>query len=243
MGTDRLMKVDLRFVLVAGLSTLLALALFSVNQYIRMFPPTRRFGSKVEAVIGWLWGIALARGAQGMKVRVVGEKPRGRRPFVIVANHTSMLDIFALFVALRGMDFRFVAAEELFRMPVFGWAMRRSNHIPFNRRDLRSMVETYKSLKERCFRHGQSVAVFPEGTRGPEIREFGDSIFTRAIRDGVDILPIRIWYSRGGSRADVLIGPVIPVKGMGRTDGARLSESVRQWIVETPKPAGISAKG
>ena len=192
---------------------------------------------------GWLWGIALARGGHGLKGRVAGKRPRGRKPLVVVANHTSMLDIAVLFVALRGMDFRFVAAEELFKIKIFGTAMRRSNHIPFNRRDQRSMVETYKSLNKRCFRHGQSVAVFPEGTRSADITEFGDSIFTWAIRDGVGILPVRIWYSDDASLADVLIGEEISTKGMGRTDGSKLSESVRQWVIDAPRPGTIYAKG
>lgn len=243
MQTDLLMKVNARFVLVAFPVTLFVWVLFVINQYVRMFPPTRKFGSKVEAIAGWLWGIALAYGAHGMRVKVSGRRPHSRESFVIVSNHTSMLDVETLLVALRGMDFRFVAAEELFKMPVFGWAMRRSNHIPFNRSNPRSMAETYKSLKERCFRRGQSVVVFPEGTRSAEIREFGDSIFTRAIRDGVSILPVRIFYSDDASRAEVLIGEEISTKAMTRVDGARVSEEVRQWMIHVTEQKAVSMNG
>jgi len=227
-----------RFKLVAALSTLLVLILFFLNLPIRKFRLTRKFGSKVEAVIGWLWGIALVRGAFGVKINVVADGKLGKGPFMIVSNHVSMLDIPVLLVALRGMNFRFLAAEELFGIPVLGSAMRWSNHIPFDRRDKRAMAGTYKSLGERCFEHGQSVHVFPEGTRSPEGigRMFGSSAFATAIRNDVEILPIRMWYSADMSEVEVLVGESIPTDEMTRIRSKFLSRQIREWMINTPRP-------
>ena len=235
METDRLIHMNVRLKLVGGVSTVLVLALFVINLSIRKFPLTRRIGSKIEAVIGRFWGIVLVRAA-GLRVNVSGGRSLNGGPFMVVANHTSMLDIPILLVALNGMNFRFLAAKELFQIKIFGKAMRFSNHIPFDRSDPRAMVETYDSLNDRCFRHGQSVAVFPEGTRGLEIIEFGERGFITAIRDSVNLLPIRIWISDDSSYADVLIGEPISTDGMKRSDGKRLSENVREWVVSASSP-------
>jgi len=196
---------------------------------------TRKVGSKAEAAIGRFWGNVLSWGA-GLNIKVAGGESFDDAPFIIVANHTLILDTPILLVALKGLDFRFLAATKIFGIKILGQAMRLGGHIPFDREDKRAMVETYGSLKERCFRFGQSVAVFPEGTRSPEITEFGDSVFTRAIRDGVSLLPVRIWVSDESSRVDVLIGRPIYTTGMRRGEGKRLTNEVRDWIKSVPRP-------
>jgi hypothetical protein len=52
--------------------------------------------------------------------------------YVFFANHQSNLDIPALFAALSGYNFRFLAKESLFRIPVFGPAMARWAMWPSN---------------------------------------------------------------------------------------------------------------
>ena len=51
-----------------------------------------------------------------------------------MANHQSNFDILALFAGLPG-QFRWLAKEELFHIPLFGLAMRRAGYIPINRSD------------------------------------------------------------------------------------------------------------
>ncbi|RMF87261.1 MAG: hypothetical protein D6739_01970, partial [Nitrospirae bacterium] len=59
----------------------------------------------------------------GVSVRAEGVErlPRGE-PLVLISNHASHLDALALAVALPQALF-FIAKKELYRIPVFGWAL------------------------------------------------------------------------------------------------------------------------
>src|SRR5208337_3364393 len=59
----------------------------------------------------------------GIKVEVEGlDNLRGLKSYVLVANHQSFFDIFAVLAYLPG-DTRFVAKKELLKIPVVGYAM------------------------------------------------------------------------------------------------------------------------
>jgi 1-acyl-sn-glycerol-3-phosphate acyltransferase len=63
-------------------------------------------------------------GAAGVDLRVVGgENVDPDRSYVVVANHSSNLDIMACFLALP-LPIRFLAKKELFRLPLLATAMR-----------------------------------------------------------------------------------------------------------------------
>src|SRR5512139_103432 len=53
-------------------------------------------------------------------------------PLIFASNHESALDIWVAFKVLP-RSFRFVAKQELFRLPVFGWYMRLGGHIAVDR--------------------------------------------------------------------------------------------------------------
>ena len=59
----------------------------------------------------------------GIKVEIEGlEHLRGLKSYILVANHQSFFDIFAVLAYLPG-DTRFVAKKELLKIPVVGYAM------------------------------------------------------------------------------------------------------------------------
>ena len=58
---------------------------------------------------------------------------RGDRSFVVVANHSSPLDIAAMLFVVP--EVRFLASAELFRVPLLSAAMRGMRAIPIERRD------------------------------------------------------------------------------------------------------------
>ena len=65
-------------------------------------------------------------------------------PFLLMSNHQSALDIFVLLSGLP-VSFKFIAKRELFRIPVFGWAMRRAGYISIDRDNPR---EALKAIEE-----------------------------------------------------------------------------------------------
>ena len=111
---------------------------------------------------------------------------------IVMVNHQSNFDIPVL-LAYLPMQFRWLAKAELFRIPVFGQAMRGCGYISIDRSDRES---AFKSLAEAAatIKSGTSVLVFPEGTRSLDgkIKPFKKGPFVLAVDAGVPILPVII---------------------------------------------------
>src|SRR5690349_20375652 len=84
-----------------------------------------------------LWARVLL-GAPGVKVEVVQHAPLDpKRPYVFMANHASMIDIWAVFVGVP-VPLRFIAKKQLGKIPLFGWAMRAGRFIFIDRQNAAS---------------------------------------------------------------------------------------------------------
>jgi 1-acyl-sn-glycerol-3-phosphate acyltransferase len=182
-------------------------------------------------------------GVPGVKVEV---RLRGqldpRRPYVFMANHASMVDIWAMFVGVP-IPVRFIAKKQLGRIPVFGWAMRAGRFVFIDRGNAASARRSIQEAAERI-KSGQSVAIFPEGTRTRDGRlgAFKKGGFHLAIDSGVEIVPVAIRGTRAvmppGTpliRAGVVhldIGEPIPTAGLGAADRGPLLERVHARIAE-----------
>ena len=115
----------------------------------------------------WLsrrWSAAVL-GAAGARLEVVGrDHLRTERDVFVVSNHQSALDIPILFRLYRGRV-RFVAKESLFRIPIFGWYLRRYEFTALDRSSPREAVRAVTGLVERLREDPRSYVIFPEGTR------------------------------------------------------------------------------
>lgn len=113
-------------------------------------------------------------------------------PVIYMGNHQSNFDILALYAALPG-QFRWLAKEELFRIPFFGYAMRRAGYISIDRSHPRQAVRSISAAADRI-RQGTSVVVFPEGTRSYDgaLLPFKRGGFQLAAKAGVPIVPVII---------------------------------------------------
>ena len=136
------------------------------------------------------WWSAAVLWAVGVKVRVHGLENAARaEPHIFVSNHISWFDIPALAKVLP--RYKFVAKAELFKIPIFGTAMRAAGMIEIQRENRKAAFGAYEVAAERI-RAGNSVVVFPEGTRGHDypLRPFKKGPFVLAIAAGVPIVPI-----------------------------------------------------
>lgn len=117
-------------------------------------------------------------------------------PVIYMGNHQGNFDIHALSVAIPRL-FSWVAKEELFRVPVFGSAMRRAGYIPLDRSDGRKALKSM-GLAAGRIASGASVVIFPEGTRTPDgfLLPFKRGAFLLAVKAGVPIVPFTINGSR-----------------------------------------------
>jgi 1-acyl-sn-glycerol-3-phosphate acyltransferase len=113
-----------------------------------------------------------------------------------MSNHQSNFDIPVLLAYLK-VQFRWLAKEELFKIPFFGYAMQRVGYISINRSDRRSAFLSLKRAAQ-IIRGGVSVLIFPEGTRSldDQIRPFKKGGFILALDAGVPIVPVVIRGTR-----------------------------------------------
>jgi 1-acyl-sn-glycerol-3-phosphate acyltransferase len=179
-------------------------------------------GNRVHRV-GGLWARTIIR-TSGIKIDVEGRDniPMGK-PVVFACNHASQFDILIMYEALP-IQFRFVVKKELFKIPFLGLVMRLAGYIPIDRSGgkaaLRSLQDAAGRLKK-----GESIIIFPEGTRSPNgrLRPFKMGGILIAVRAGCPIVPVAISGSHNvlpkGSlrirpgRIKVTIGP--PVQTVG----------------------------
>ena len=125
-------------------------------------------------------------------LRVTGrEKCPWKGAAVYVANHTSIMDIVAMYALYR--PFKWIAKAELMRTPFIGWNMRLNDYVEVARRDR----ESIKVMMGRCRQHlaeGSPLMMFPEGTRSPDgnLQAFKDGAFKLAIEAGCPVIPCAV---------------------------------------------------
>jgi 1-acyl-sn-glycerol-3-phosphate acyltransferase len=136
------------------------------------------------------------------------ERLEAGRAYIFMSNHQSNFDIPVLLGHLP-VQFRWLAKAELFRIPLFGRAMRGAGYISIDRTDRDA---AFRSLRTAAatIRSGASIMIFPEGTRSTDgtLKPFKKGGFVTAIEAGVPIVPVAI---RGTyeimAKADLLIHP------------------------------------
>ena len=119
-------------------------------------------------------------------------KIQPHQPYVIVANHQSLIDIYVLYSRLK-MDIKWVMKAELAKVPFLGTACKKMGHILIDRSDSVGAQQSIVDAKERIMR-GNSVIFFPEGTRSRdgELMTFKKGAFRLALELGLPVLPVSI---------------------------------------------------
>jgi 1-acyl-sn-glycerol-3-phosphate acyltransferase len=124
------------------------------------------------------------------RVRIEGRaKIRPGATYVMVANHQSLLDILVLFRLFA--HFKWISKIENFRVPLIGWNMSLNRYIKLKRGDRDSVNRMLRECRE-TMRRGNSIMMFPEGTRSPDgrLRAFKPGAFELAKATGTPVLPI-----------------------------------------------------
>ena len=111
--------------------------------------------------------------------------------YVYVSNHQSMVDILAVFAT--GLDYKWVSKVENFYAPFIGWTMVLNGYIPLKRGHLPSILRMFRRC-EAALARGNSVFVFPEGTRSPDgnLQSFFRGAFVLSTRNEAPIVPVVI---------------------------------------------------
>lgn len=111
------------------------------------------------------------------------------QPYLLLSNHTSLLDIPAVCATFPG-PVRFVAKAELRRVPVFGRAMAQAGIIFVDRSDRAGAIRALQAAN-RLTESGTSLWIAAEGGRSRDGRlgPFKKGPFHTALQLGVPILP------------------------------------------------------
>jgi 1-acyl-sn-glycerol-3-phosphate acyltransferase len=112
---------------------------------------------------------------------------------LIVSNHSSVLDP-PLIGSVCPRQLTFLAKAELFRIPGFGWLIRRLGARPLRRE---GADPSALRMAQRVLGEGRALLVFPEGTRGEEgvLREAKAGAALLAVQSGATVIPAYVWGS------------------------------------------------
>lgn len=192
-----------------------------------------------------LWAVPILYG-MGCFPKIVREQKMVRgKSYMLVANHTSMLDIMLMLRTSRN-PFVFVGKKELVKIPFFGFFYKRVC-IMVDREDSRSRTGVYMRAQRRL-RQGLSICIFPEGGVPEEqvlVDEFKDGAFKMAIAHGIPIVPITFYdnkkrfsftfFSGGPGRTRVKVHSFFETDQLEEANKSVLREQVRNVILEELK--------
>lgn len=187
------------------------------------------------------------------RVRIDGrEKIAPNTAYVMVVNHQSLLDILVLFRLFT--HYKWVSKIENFRIPCVGWNMSLNRYIKLRRGD-RDSVEQMMAACEHTLAEGNSIMMFPEGTRSMDgrLKAFKHGAFTLAQRMRAPILPIivegtaqalpkRGFVLQGRHAIHIRVLDAIPYPHFAQLSVEALTEHVRSMMAaELATGIGVGA--
>lgn len=151
----------------------------------------------------------------GLRVRRLGQLPRGDTPLMVAANHVSWLDVFAL---LAHLPVVFVAKSEIRDWPLLGQLVAGAGTVFIERRRGRHAREANAHIA-RVMTAGGTIAVFPEGTTtlGDRLLPFHAALFQSVIAAAGQVQPVALRYGLPNGE---------PTTRAAYVDGVTLLESV-----------------
>ena len=164
------------------------------------------------------------------------------KPYVIVINHQSMVDVMMLY--LVPMIFRWVSKKEVHRIPFIGRFLMMHGDIAIDRKQGSKSMRKVMEQGKMWLGRGVSVAMFPEGTRSKdgEIHRFKAGAFALAKDAGVAILPVIMEGSSTMIKPSLMVNwrnefvikvlPAISAEQVAATEQNELMEQTREIMVE-----------
>ncbi|EJS44387.1 slc1p [Saccharomyces arboricola H-6] len=189
----------------------------------------------------------------GLDVKVVGEENLTNKPFVIIANHQSTLDIFML-----GRIFppgcTVTAKKSLKWVPFLGWFMALSGTYFLDRSKRKESIETLNRGMENVRKNKRVLWVFPEGTRSYTseltMLPFKKGAFHLAQQGKIPIVPVVVSntstlvspkygvFNRGCMIVKIL--KPISTENLTKDKVGEFAEKVRDQMIDTLKEIGYS---
>ena len=164
-----------------------------------------------------------------------------KKSYIILANHTSNLDIPML---TRGLPipFYYIAKKEMQKIPFLGWIMTAAGIIFIDRGNKMKAIKSLRQAGNKI-KKGKSVMIFPEGTfdGSDGLLPFKKGAFHLAMHADSDILPIAIvnaeevWPEHSNlllkpGKVELRIGKVISTDNLTKEGIDAISQKTRESI-------------
>lgn len=223
-------------------SSLFYLGYYSVTIFLSIFfillfpilPPRGRHAFAClwcNFILGWL------RLCCGVRYTVLGLENLPSEPTVVVANHQSSWETILFYKLVFPVSP--ILKKELISIPFWGWSMRLLKPIAIDRSKPREAGRSLLKQGVDRIRSGNSVIVFPEGSRSDSgtIRRFSRGAAKLALAARADIVPIAhnagmCWPARQFIKYPGLITVVVGNKITCETgrDATELTADVEKWV-------------
>jgi len=176
------------------------------------------------------------------------QKLKKGQNYMLVSNHTSMLDIMMMLKVSKN-PFVFIGKKELANIPLFGFFYKRVC-IMVDRESSKSRTAVYRRAQKRLDQ-GVGICIFPEGGVPDEhilLDEFKDGAFKMAITQKIPIVPITFYdnkkrfsftfYSGSPGRLRGKVHKFFATDNLDETDKPKLRENVRNVILKELECSG-----
>lgn len=201
-----------------------------------------------DLYLHWLYAPTVWLNFGRVRVRGLENLPKGGG-YLLVANHASLLDIpFTFYLLNRAgkvQRLRMLAKQELYRIPMFGTALRLSGFIPVNRKNIHEALASYGRVRA-ALAEGTIIWISPEGGRSENghLQPFKKGPFITAIESQAKVVPVALhglhrmlpknhFWVRGRQDVGFTIGQ--PIDATQYADGGveRLRDQVHHWFART----------
>lgn len=175
---------------------LVALPIFLFFPLLIFFALSEKWYPKFFWMARNIWATTILYGMGCFPKVSYEQKIQKGKSYMLVANHTSMLDIMFM-LRVSPNPFVFVGKKELVKIPIFGFFYKRVC-IMVDREDSRSRTGVYLRAQRRL-NQGLSICIFPEGGVPEEaiiLDQFKDGAFKMAIAHKIPVIPITFYDSK-----------------------------------------------
>ena len=175
--------------------------------------------------------------------------PEEGKSFMLIANHTSVIDVMVI-LRLRKTPFVFVGKKELVQIPIFGYIYKRAA-IMVDRSSPKSRYGVY-GRAQKVIDKGYSICIFPEKDYTDEsivLNPFKKGAFKLAIEHQIPIFPMAFldckrkfpWNTNYGYPGELRVKAlsVIPIVNLLESDIPALQkqayQSIKKELLNDPK--------
>lgn len=156
---------------------------FGIPVYILSFNK-KHYKYAYKFIRFWCYGMFYGMGLRYELINLTDKKIDPKRQYVVISNHTSIMDIMLPCILFPNHPLCYVGKKELVKIPIFGTIYKRVC-VMVDRGSARSRADVYRRCAEKM-EEGNSIVIFPEGGVPDDtsiiLDEFKDGPFTLSVK-------------------------------------------------------------